>query len=282
MQEELEQKSVAISIKAGKLTANLLKKALEKALAEMTKSQKNPKIYKGKQSVKHLVRQGAGVSNIEITDGNIKSFERVARKYGVDFALKKDTTSQPPRYLVFFKSRDADALTAAFAEYSGKVIKRQSQEKPSVRRQLTQLQEVVRKNRYTYRQQTAGGDAMKNLPKINPAKAFKASLPYLIAGLLCTKLGEAYRLTTGGDVIDRLLAAFTKLGLVFQTRFPAFIPLTCWWAQRRLCCCVWWSGRRSRMRKSIGTEKNTARPDGVHNLKCKGTLHGRTGGYAHE
>lgn len=79
MQEELEQKSVAISIKAGKLTANLLKKALEKALTEMTKSQKNPKIYKGKQSVKHLVRQGAGVSNIEITDGNIKSFERVAR-----------------------------------------------------------------------------------------------------------------------------------------------------------------------------------------------------------
>ena len=110
MQEELEQKSVAISIKAGKLTANLLKTALEKALAEMEKSQKNPKIYKGKQSVKHLVRQGAGVSNIEITDGNIKSFERVARKYGVDFALKKDTTSQPPRYLVFFKSRDADAL----------------------------------------------------------------------------------------------------------------------------------------------------------------------------
>ena len=128
MQEELEQKSVAISIKAGKLTANLLKKAVEKALAEMEKSQKNPKIYKGKQSVKHLVRQGAGVSNIEITDGNIKSFERVARKYGVDFALKKDTTSQPPRYLVFFKSRDADALTAAFAEYSGKVVKRQSQE----------------------------------------------------------------------------------------------------------------------------------------------------------
>ena len=140
MQEELEQKSVAISIKAGKLTANLLKKAVEKALAEMEKSQKNPKIYKGKQSVKHLVRQGAGVSNIEITDGNIKSFECVARKYSVDFALKKDTTSQPPR-----KSRDADALTAAFAEYSGKVVKRQSQEKPSVRRQLTQLQEVVRK-----------------------------------------------------------------------------------------------------------------------------------------
>ena len=95
--------------------------------------------------MKHLVRQGAGVSNIEVTDGNIKSFERVARKYGVDFALKKDTTSQPPRYLVFFKSKDVDALTTAFAEYSGKVVKRQAQAKPSIRRQLVQLQEVVKK-----------------------------------------------------------------------------------------------------------------------------------------
>lgn len=94
---------------------------------------------------RNTLRDFVSHSNIEITDGNIKSFERVARKYGVDFALKKDTTSQPPRYLVFFKSRDADALTAAFAEYSGKVVKRQFQEKPSVRRQLTQLQEVVRK-----------------------------------------------------------------------------------------------------------------------------------------
>ena len=119
---------------------------------------------------------------------------------------------------------------------------------------------------------------MKNLPKINPSKALKASLPYLIAGLLCTKLGEAYRLTTGGDVIDRLLAAFTKLGLVFQNPFPSLHPfdllvgaaaavllrLVVWSKiKRRLCCCVWWSGRRSRMRKSIGTEKNTARPDGA-------------------
>ena len=65
---------------------------------------------------------------------------------------------------------------------------------------------------------------MKNLPNINPVKALKASLPYLIAGLLCTKLGEAYRLTTGGDVIDRLLAAFTKLGLVFQNPLPSLHP----------------------------------------------------------
>ena len=141
MQEEVENKSVAISIKATKLTANVLKAALLKALEEMEKKQKNPKIYKGKQSVKHLVRQGAGVSNIEITDGNIKSFEKVARKYGIDFALKKDASTQSPR---FFKSKDADALTAAFREYSGKVVKSQSKEKPSIRKQLSKLQEVVK------------------------------------------------------------------------------------------------------------------------------------------
>ena len=130
MQEEMEKKAVAISIKAGKLSANLLKAAIRKCLAEMEKSQKNPKVYKGKQSVKHLVRQGAGVSNIEVTDGNIKSFEQVARKYGVDFALKKDTTSQPPRYLVFFKSRDADALTAALRNIPAKWLSARPRKSP--------------------------------------------------------------------------------------------------------------------------------------------------------
>lgn len=125
MQEEIENKSVALSIKTTKLTANVLKAALLKALAQMERQRKNPKVYKGKQSVKHLVRQ-------------------VARKYGIDFALKKDTSTQPPRYLVFFKSRDADALTAAFREYSGRVVKDKSKEKPSIRKQLVKLQEVVK------------------------------------------------------------------------------------------------------------------------------------------
>ena len=133
MQEELEQKSVAISIKAGKLTANLLKKAVEKALAEMEKSQKNPKIYKGKQSVKHLVRQGAGVSNIEITKDNIKAFESTAKKYNIDFSLKK-VKGEQTRYLVFFKGRDADVMTAAFQEFSAKKLNRDK--KPSIRKAL--------------------------------------------------------------------------------------------------------------------------------------------------
>ena len=103
MQEEVTDKTVALSVRAGKMTARVLRSVLRKLLAEMKRKRNNPRIHKGKQSVKKLVRQGTGVSNIEITDGSIKSFERVAKKYGVDFALKKDATISPPRWLVFFK-----------------------------------------------------------------------------------------------------------------------------------------------------------------------------------
>jgi len=149
MQDQLNEKSVAVIIQANKLSARLLMKALKKALAEMKKVEKGlttPKTYKGKQTVKQLVGQGAGVSNIEITDNNIKSFESTARKYGVDFALKKDASTNPPKWLVFFKSRDADALTAAFSEFSAKAVKREGPARPSVLEALRQFKEIV-KNR---------------------------------------------------------------------------------------------------------------------------------------
>ena len=102
---------------------------------------------------------------------------------------------------------------------------------------------------------------MKNLPKINPSKALKVSLPYLIAGLLCTKLGGAYRLTTGGDVIDRLLAAFTKLGLVFQNPFPSLHPfdLLVGAAAAVLLRLVVWSKIKNAKKYRHGEEYGTAR-----------------------
>ena len=50
----------------------------------------------------------------------------MAKKYHVDFALKKDTAAEQPRYLVFFKSRDADAITAAFQEFASRKMSRAS------------------------------------------------------------------------------------------------------------------------------------------------------------
>ena len=138
MQDEVRDKSVALVIRmgknGGKLTADLLKWAIRQYQRQANEPQH------GKQSVKSLVGQGDGVQNIEITDKNIKSFERVARKYGVDFALKKDPAQG--RYLVFFKARDSDALNAAFAEYTAKTLNREKG-KPSIKKQLSHFKQLV-------------------------------------------------------------------------------------------------------------------------------------------
>lgn len=87
---------------------------------KMQRSRDDPVKHRGNQTVRQLVGQNQGVSNIEITDSSIKEFEKIARKYGVDYAVKKDRSSSPQKYLIFFKARDADALTAAFIEYTNK------------------------------------------------------------------------------------------------------------------------------------------------------------------
>ncbi len=138
MQDEVNTKVIALVIKGGRISAEVLEKALKKFVEEIEKAQKQasrPKTYRGKQSIKHLVEQNAAISNIEVTDGNIKSFEHTARKYGIDYALKKDTSEQPPRYLVFFKGRDVDVMTQAFKEFSARTIKQK--EKPSLRQKLS-------------------------------------------------------------------------------------------------------------------------------------------------
>lgn len=142
MQEEVTGKSVALIIDGAKMSEQVLEKALQKFLeAQKNKAPKNkaPKMHRGKQTLKQLAGQNAGLANIEISDKNIKAFTHVAKKYHVDFALKKDTTAEQPRYLVFFKSRDADAITAAFQEFASRKMGRD--EKPSIRERLAQAKE---------------------------------------------------------------------------------------------------------------------------------------------
>lgn len=140
MQEDIDHRAVTLAINATKITARVLKSAITKYLAH--RKQKSRAAPTGKQTVKQIVGQGQGVTNIEITDQNIKSFERVARKYGVDYALKKDMAGEKPRYLVFFKAKDTDALTAAFKEFTAKTLKRE--EKPSVLAQLRRLKAATK------------------------------------------------------------------------------------------------------------------------------------------
>lgn len=143
MQEDIEHRSVTLAISATKLTGRVLKTAISKYLAhcrsvKVSKARASPDVRpKGKQSVKELVKQNQGVTNIEISDKNIRDFERVARKYGVDYAVRKDRTVLPPKYLVFFKARDSDALTAAFREYTADTVRKKN--RPSVIQKLREI-----------------------------------------------------------------------------------------------------------------------------------------------
>ena len=146
--DHINEKNVCLIIKGGKLTGKTLAKAMRAFLRggnKLIKKAVTPKNMagKGKQTVSQLTRQGQGVVNIEISNDNIKAFEHTARKYGVDFAVKKDLTETPPKWLVFFKGRDADAITAAFKEFSAGQLSKKA-EKPSVLENLKNLMDKVR------------------------------------------------------------------------------------------------------------------------------------------
>ena len=154
MQEEVNDKTIALSVKTTKLTGTVLKVAMQKFLSEMAKQKQKSKVQpkQGKQTMKQLMKKNTQITNIEVTDGNIRSFERVARKYGIDFSLKKDTSEQPPKYIVFFKARDVDVMTAAFKEYTANDLKKTN--KPSLRKRLAKAMETVRKHREKVKEKT--------------------------------------------------------------------------------------------------------------------------------
>ena len=102
MQEEVTQKTIALSVNVGKGAARLTEQALQKA-------------------IKKFLEQKS------------KAFESTAKKYNIDFSLKK-VKGEQTRYLVFFKGRDADVMTAAFQEFSAKKLNRDK--KPSIRKAL--------------------------------------------------------------------------------------------------------------------------------------------------
>ena len=141
MQEEVTQRTVALCVEATKLSAGMLQQAMKKVLDEMQKgvTGRKTKLHHGQQSLKQLKKHGAALSNIEITDANIGLFKPCAKKYGVDFTLRKDATTQPPHYIVIFKAKDADNMEQAFKEFTAKKLQRE--ERPSIRKDIAASKE---------------------------------------------------------------------------------------------------------------------------------------------
>lgn len=116
------KKTVDVVIQATRLTTQVLRDA---AYDITTKTSYE---NRGNISIGQLMKQGK-LDSIEITDNNIKSFLDVAKKYDVSYALKRDSSTSPPTYHVFFTGRDTETLNRAFKEYVGVIDKKLDKEK---------------------------------------------------------------------------------------------------------------------------------------------------------
>ena len=125
--EDVSRRTIAVSIKATKLTGRVLAQA---CLAVGRKIKKTHRARQ-KQTVRQLMGHGAATNSIEVESP--KDFDRVARRWNVDYAFYK---TGPDKYLLFFKSGQADAITACFSEYSRRVLKRSKSQRVPIREQL--------------------------------------------------------------------------------------------------------------------------------------------------
>ena len=131
MQEEVENRTLTLVVSGTKFTGRMFKAAISKYMAhrkekklQKQRSRDAPVIPHGKQTVKQLVGQNQRRSKIEITAPCIKEFEKIARIYGVKYAVKKARSSSPPKYLTFFNVRDSDPLTVSFTYYTNENVKK--------------------------------------------------------------------------------------------------------------------------------------------------------------
>ena len=124
------KKTIDISIKAEKMTADVLRSALQEFLSG--KAEK-----KGRMTYKQLQdKSPSKLDSIEVSEKNIGDFLKTARKYDVDFALKRDKSSTPPTYHVVFSAAKTEDFKRAFSEYIGKGHSKTNQRGEFTREQL--------------------------------------------------------------------------------------------------------------------------------------------------
>ena len=128
MQEDVERRTVALTVNASKLTGRVLAKALAALLRKIQKEHHKAQTPQGKQSVKKLMNHGVTTNSLPL-DGETRLFDQVARKYNVDYAFYK---TGPNKHLLFFKSGQADAITACFSEYTKLMMNRAKSKRPSI------------------------------------------------------------------------------------------------------------------------------------------------------
>lgn len=188
MQEEMTQKTIALVFRATSFTARHFEAVLREAKHDLEradtqaqnkkfqkkqlktmekkasdkntsdKGKKEPPKKHGKKKVSELVGDGDKVNTMEIPD-NIKTFNRIAKKYGVDFAIKKDKSEKPPKYIVFFKAKDTDVLKECFKDYLDKQSKKKTKV-PFKQRLKNAKQRMEQRNRKREKKRDRGEQSL--------------------------------------------------------------------------------------------------------------------------
>lgn len=147
MQQEVEEKSIQFVVKTGNVSANTLLKSLMAIKHHLDQKKQNRSLTDdrphGRQSVKDLIGQGEGVTRVDLDKEGIRDFHKIAKKYGVDYAIVKDKSGETPIFNVFFKAKDKDGIDKVVSEYTLKYLKKQ-QLRTSVLAKLEKCKEVVK------------------------------------------------------------------------------------------------------------------------------------------
>ena len=139
MQEELEHKAVAILYNGGKLSARTLARLAAVLVRMAQRAYQKGLTPHGRQSVKKLMNHRTGTEAAEYV-GAPRQFDRVARKWNVDYAFYK---TGPDKYLLFFKAGQADAITACFERYSRRLLEQSKSSRIPIREQLKKAAEQL-------------------------------------------------------------------------------------------------------------------------------------------
>lgn len=169
MQEDIENRTLNLVITTSRLSARALmdglrqftnnaqarsrlkkeahsRKQMVKIESKMRQAeQKKAEGPHGKQSVKQLIRHSNGVRQMPVSGTHLKEFQRVLKKYGVDFALVKDSHGEKPRYLAFFKAKDEDVLTNVLRECTARQLGEKTRKRPSMLAEMRKLKDLVAK-----------------------------------------------------------------------------------------------------------------------------------------
>jgi len=181
------KKTIDISIKAEKMTADVLKSALQEFLSG--KAEK-----KGRMTYKQLqAKSPSKLDSIEVSDRNIGDFLKTARKYDVDFALKRDKSTEPPTYHVFFSAAKTEDFKRAFSECVGKGQGKTQKRGEFTREQMHQQAQKLRSKPRKQKQRENKGEQTVIYNHFQPAPVPRARGDDIFTAVFCADTNRKER-----------------------------------------------------------------------------------------